>query len=144
MFTDIEHAIAERLKAALSGVTVMTAADLASVTEDRQPNTALHVVYQNYRVVETRPDGKGAVIEQSWLVVAAARDVRDMRSGSASRLAAGTLAEQALPLLMGWRPPEAAGPLLLATPPKPAYSNGITYLPLAFTVKTTIANRGTP
>src|SRR5690606_14018737 len=105
---------------------------------------ALHVVYQNYRVVETRPDGKGAVIEQSRLVVAAARDDRDMRTGPPSRLAAAALAEQQRPRLMEWRTPEGAGPLLLATPPKPAYSNGITYLPLAFTVKTTIANRGTP
>lgn len=144
MFTDIEGAIAGRLKAGVTDASVMTAADLAAVTEDRQPTPALHVVYQNYRVLENRPDGKAAAIEQSWLVVAVAKDVSDMRSGEASRLAAGVLAEQALPHLMGWTPPGAAGPLLLATPPKPAYSNGITYLPLAFTVKTTIANRGTP
>lgn len=144
MFTDIESAIAAKLRAGLPDVQVMTAADLASVTEDRQPTPALHVVYQNYRVLEIRADGRAASIEQSWLVVAVAKDVRDMRSGSASRLAAGELAEQALPHLMGWHPPEAVGPLLLSTPPKPAYSNGITYLPLAFTVKTTIANRGTP
>lgn len=138
MFTDMEAAIAERLIAALPDVHVMTAADLASVTEDRQPTPAVHVVYQNYRVAETRPDGKAAVIEQSWLVVAVAKDVSSMRSGKASRLAAGELAEQVLPQLMGWKAPEAAGPLILSTPPNPAYSNGITYLPLAFTVKTAI------
>lgn len=142
MFADIEGAIAERLKAALPGISVMTAADLASVTEDRQPAPALHVVYQSYRVLETRPDGKAAAVEQTWLVVAVARDVRDIRAGAASRLAAALVAEQALPHLMGWVPPGAAGPLLLSTPPKPAYANGITYLPLAFSVKTTLTNRG--
>lgn len=140
MFTDMEQAIADRLKdaSALSDVTVMTAADLASVTEDRQPTPAVHVIYQNYSVLETRPDGKAASIQQSWLVVCAAKDVRNMRSGEASRLASGELAEKVLPELMGWQSENAAGPLMLSTPPQPAYSKGITYLPLAFTVKTVI------
>jgi hypothetical protein len=138
MFTDMEQAIAERLSEQLTDVTVMTAADLASVTEDRQPTPAVHVIYQNYNVQEARPDGKAASIQQSWLVVCTAKDVRSIRSGERSRLAAGELAERVLPVLMGWHSAIAAGPLLLTTPPQPAYSNGITYLPLAFTVKTVI------
>jgi hypothetical protein len=140
MFTDIEQAIADKLNDApeLTDVTIMTAADLASVTEDRQPTPAVHVIYQNYSVLETRPDGKAASIQQSWLVVCTAKDVRNIRSGEASRLAAGELAERVLPELMGWQAPKAAGPLVLSTPPQPAYAKGITYLPLAFTVKTVI------
>jgi len=138
MFTDMEQAIAERLRERLTAVTVMTAADLASVTEDRQPTPAVHVVYQNYRLLDNRTDGKAASIEQNWLVVCTAKDVRGLRSGEQSRLAAGELAEQVLPNLMGWVATGAAGPFLLSTPPQPAYSNGITYLPLAFSVKTVI------
>ena len=141
MITDIESAIAKRLTDKLENVSVMTAADLAAVTEDRQPTPAVHVVYQNYRPLEVRPDGQVAVIEQSWIVVAVEKDVSNMRSGEASRLAAGELAERVLPLLMGWKAPTAAGPLMLSAPPKPAYSNGITYLPLAFTVKTTVSSQ---
>ena len=138
MFAGIESALVQHLKDNLDGVTVLTAAELASVTEDRQPVPAVHVVYQGYQPKEVRNDGKAARIDQQWLIVIATKDVRSMRSGEKSRADASAIADKLLPLLMGWRTEAATGPFVLAPAPRPAYSHGITYMPLAFSVETAL------
>jgi len=98
----------------------------------------MHVVYQGYRVVETRPDGRAARIQQTWLVVVAVRNVRDARTGLAARADAGGLADAVIGALMGWQPDGASRPLTLAQAPRAGYRAGHVYLPLAFEHETTV------
>lgn len=137
-FLAVGAEIQARLRAEFSGtaadtVHVLSAADLAGVTEERQLTPALHVVLQGYRPLEDRRDGRAARIEQTWLVVAVTRNVRSVRSGEDARHEAGRLALRAMTRLMGWRPPSAASPLSLAAAPGPRFVAGALYLPLALT-----------
>jgi phage gp37-like protein len=135
----LESALVERLKARLpAGVHVLSAADLAGVAEGSQPTPAVHVVYQGYRVSESRPDGRAARIEQTWLVVVAVRNVRDARSGGAARADAGDLAESVIAAIMGWQPEGTSSPLKLTTAPRAGYAAGHIYMPLGFACETTV------
>lgn len=142
MFVDLENELHMLLSAKMSNdsghVEVLTAAELADVTTDRQPTPAVHLFYQGYKVIELRPDGKAARVDQSWLVIVACKNVSSWRSGQAARNEAGERAEQVVDALMGYRLPSAAGPIRLANAPKPAYIDGITYFPLSFDIATTL------
>ncbi|MDP2548084.1 hypothetical protein [Oceanobacter sp. 4_MG-2023] len=139
MFDNIESELKTRLQAKLpAGTHVLTTTDLAGATEASQPTPAVHLVYQNYRVIESRPDGRAARIQQTWLTVIAVRNVRNTRSGAAARSEATELASLLAPALMGFKPTGAAKPLTLVTAPQASYSTGHQYLPLAFAVETTL------
>ena len=130
-----------RIKDALAGVKpavhVLTAADLAKVKEENQPTPAVHVVWNGFRVLQAREDGAAARLDHTWLVVAAVRNVRTLQSGQDARAAAGELAARAGAALMGYRPPNVAGPMRLAPAPGSGISPaGFMYLPLAFLVET--------
>ena len=135
-----ESHIVARLKAELAGlkpaVHVLTAADLASFKEETQPTPAVHVLWNGFKVLESRSDGKQARLDHTWLVVAAVKNVRGLQSGAAARADAGPLMARAGAALMGFRPPGVAGPMRLAPPPAAGFSGGFMYLPLAFLVET--------
>ena len=138
-----EPEIVERLKAILpANVHVLTAKELADVKEDSQPVPAVHVIYNGFRVTESRVDGRVSSLAHEWLVVAAVRNVRGLKAGTDARQEAGELAAQAGAALMGFRPKQGvAGPFLLA--PSPGISNsqaGYLYLPLAFAVESVFQN----
>lgn len=140
-FLEPEAHIVARLKEALAGVKpavhVLTAADLAKVKEENQPTPAVHVVWNGFRVLQAREDGAAARLDHTWLVVAAVRNVRTLQSGQDARAAAGELAARAGAALMGYRPPNVAGPMRLAPAPGSGISPaGFMYLPLAFLVET--------
>ena len=140
-FLEPEAHIVARLKEALTGVKpavhVLTAADLAKVKEENQPTPAVHVVWNGFRVLQAREDGAAARLDHTWLVVAAVRNVRTLQSGQDARVAAGELAARAGAALMGYRPPNVAGPMRLAPAPGSGISAaGFMYLPLAFLVET--------
>lgn len=140
-FLEPEAHIVARLKDALAGVKpavhVLTAADLAKVKEENQPTPAVHVVWNGFRVLQAREDGAAARLDHTWLVVAAVRNVRTLQSGQDARAAAGELAARAGAALMGYRPPNVAGPMRLAPAPGSGISAaGFMYLPLAFLVET--------
>ena len=140
-FLEPEAHIVARLKEALAGVKpavhVLTAADLAKVKEENQPTPAVHVVWNGFRVLQAREDGAAARLDHTWLVVAAVRNVRTLQSGQDARAAAGELAARAGAALMGYRPPNVAGPMRLAPSPGSGISPaGFMYLPLAFLVET--------
>ena len=140
-FLEPEAHIVARLKDALAGVKpavhVLTAADLAKVKEENQPTPAVHVVWNGFRVLQAREDGAAARLDHTWLVVAAVRNVRTLQSGQDARAAAGELAARAGAALMGYRPPNVAGPMRLAPAPGSGISPaGFMYLPLAFLVET--------
>ncbi len=135
-FLEPEGHIVARLKEALAGlqpaVHVLTAAELAGVKESAQHTPAVHVVWSGFRVLESRGDGKAARLDHTWLVVAAVRNVQGTRSGAAARAEAGDLAARAGAALMGFRPPNVAGPMRLTSAPPAGFSGGFMYLPLAF------------
>jgi len=134
-----EPHIVARLKGALAdlqpAVHVLTAAQLAGVKEAAQLTPAVHVVWNGFRVTDTRSDGAIAKLDHTWLVVAAVRNVAGTRNGAAARRDAGELAARAGAALMGFRPPNVAGPMRLAPAPPAGYSGGYLYLPLAFLVE---------
>ena len=139
------HLVA-RLREALADcrpmVHVLTGADLASVVEAKQHTPAVHVLWRGFRVLETRLDGGAAKLDHTWAVVCAVRNVRTLTSGADARAEAGELAARAGAALMGWRPPNVAGPLRLADAPAAGYSPaGFFYLPLAFRVETVFQQR---
>ena len=140
-FLEPEPHIVDRLKEALAGlkpaVHVLTARDLSQVKEENQPTPAIHVVWNGFRVLQAREDGAAARLDHTWLVVAAVRNVRTLQSGQDARAAAGELAARAGAALMGYRPPNVAGPMRLAPAPGSGISPaGFMYLPLAFLVET--------
>lgn len=132
----LEDEMLRRLKDQLAGlrpaVHVLTAADLADVTEEKQLSPAVHLVYQRYRVVESRMDGRAARIAQVWMPVVCVRNTRTTRTGAAARNEAGALAAQVTQALMGWQPPSAVKPLQLVPAPGAGFSKTFQYLPLAF------------
>ena len=139
-FLEPEPHIVARLKEALAGlkpaVHVLTARDLSQVKEENQPTPAIHVVWNGFKVLEARADGAAARLDHTWLVVAAVRNVRTLKSGEDARTAAGDRAARAGAALMGYRPPNVAGPMRLAPAPGSGISPaGFMYLPLAFLVE---------
>ncbi len=135
-----EPHIVARLKDALAGlapaVHVLTAAELALVAESGQPTPAVHVVWNGCKVLEARTDGAAARLDHSWLIVTAVRNAAGARNGAAARRDAGELMARAGAALMGFRPPNVAGPMRLVSAPAAGYSAGFQYLPLAFLVET--------
>jgi hypothetical protein len=139
-FLEPQPHIVARLKEALADVRpqvhVLTGAELALIKEEAQPTPAVHVVWNGFRVLEARADGAAARLDHTWLAVVAVRNVRTLKTGQDARAQAGELAARAGAALMGWRPPNVAGPLRLASGPGAGYSQtGFLYLPLAFLVE---------
>ncbi len=134
-----EPFIVARLKEALADlrpqVHVLTANDLALVKEESQPTPAVHVIWNGFRVKESRADGRVASLDHTWLVVSAVKNVRTLKTGEAARSEAGELAARAGAALMGFRPPNVAGPMRLSPSPSAGHSAGFVYLPLAFLVE---------
>lgn len=124
--------LTEQLADLVPKVHVLAAVDLAGVTEATQLTPAVHVVYQGYRVVENKPDGRVARVEQTWLATVASRNMATLRTGSAARADAGLIAHRVRQALMGFKPAHASKPLRLAEGPGAGFNAGFQYLPLAF------------
>lgn len=138
-FWALEAELLERLRATLGvsqpGLHLLSAADLAGVTEERQLSPAVHVIYQGYQVAELNQRRNAARVQQTWLAVIATRNVRALKSGAESGGRAGLLAGQVLQALMGWQPPSATKPLALGAAPGARFAAGHHYLPLAFSTE---------
>ncbi|BEU96571.1 hypothetical protein ACDW_22760 [Acidovorax sp. DW039] len=117
-------------------VHVLTAADLALVKEENQPTPAVHVIWNGFRVLNSRADGQVSNLEHTWLIVSTVRNVRTLKTGEAARAEAGELAARAGAALMGFRPPNVAGPMRLGPGPGAGHVSGFVYVPLAFQVET--------
>jgi hypothetical protein len=115
---------------------VLSVADLAGVLERDLPKPSVRVVYGGHQIVrDDKPLPPGwALIEQTWIVVPAVRNVRDIRSGAAGRADASPLIDAAFDALDGWAPGGGYSPLKSITPGlRPATVEGCTFVPLAFT-----------
>lgn len=133
-FLGLEPLIIERLKASVPAArAVLAAEDLADVQERSQVAPALHVIYGGYRVAEAAENGRGAITEQTWIVVAVVKGAGQRGDAPAAlRASAASLVGQVLAALMGWRPAERMRPLKLANGPRPVFSGGFAYFPLTF------------
>ena len=136
-FLEPEAHIVERLKSLLpANVHVLTAADLQTTKEESQPVPAVHVIWNGFRVRESRSDGRASKLAHEWLIVSTVRNVRSLKTGQDARREAGELAARAGAALMGFRPPNVSQPMQLAPAPGSGYSQaGYLYLPLAFEVE---------
>lgn len=124
--------LAERLADLSPKVHVLSAVDLAAVTEATQVTPAVHVIYHGHRVLESRSDGSSSRVAQTWLAVVATRNVRALNTGEAARADAGVIALRVCRALMGHKPAPASKPLSLVNGPGAGFGAGFQYLPLAF------------
>lgn len=133
----------ERLAALIPAPHVLTAPDLAGVTEEQQIVPAVHVVYGGFRVTQEQGNGVIVEIEQTWHTVVAVRNVRDARRGSETRAEAGVIMEHVFTALAGWKPPlERVRALRPATAPPAGYTKGFGYYPLSWHLRMQL--RGEP
>lgn len=134
-FLALEALILERLRTLCpTARAVLPVEALADVEERSQVAPALHVVFGGFRVASATDNGRSAVTEQRWLVVAVSRCSAQRSAAPAdSRARSGVLVREALAAMMGWRPAPGMRPLKLASPPNPIFKNGMSYIPLAFT-----------
>lgn len=114
---------------------VLTAPDLAGVTEEQQLSPAVHIVYLGSALSQETGDGLITQIEQTWLTVIAVRHVASIRSGDAARADASVLLDAVWAALAGWRPSDDLRRLRPATPPRSGYTAGFGYYPLAWTTR---------
>lgn len=133
-FLGLEPLVIERLKALVPNArAVLAAEDLADVQERSQTTPALHVIYGGYRIVEAAENGRGAITEQTWIVVVVVKGAgQGGNAPAAVRASAASLVGAVLSALMGWRPAERMRPLKLTNGPRPVFSGGFAYFPLTF------------
>lgn len=143
-FLALEQILVERLRAALPPhVYVLSAADLAAVSEATQSTPAVHVLYRGYRRGEPKPAMRVEVV-QDWLTVVAVRNVRNVASGTQVRDAAGPLLTQVVDALDRYQPGAGFGSLTLADAPAAGYSAGHGYFPLGWRVSVKLTARPGP
>lgn len=135
----IEPLIVTRLEERLTTLTpqpkVLTAPDLAGIAEEQQVTPAVHVVYGGMRIAQDQAEGAIVELEQTWFTIVTVRNVRDVRSGSANRVDAGPILGAVFTALTGWRPAQNTRRLHPANAPRPGYSKGYGYYPLAWTLR---------
>lgn len=120
---------------------VLSADDLAGITEANQPTPAVHVIYDGFRVTQTNAQGKNAMTEQRWLaVVVVKHEGATAKAAAESKIRAAPHVDAVLSALMGWWPNARPGTpgLALATPPKPVRRHPFYYFPLAFTADVSV------
>ncbi|MEW6490766.1 MAG: hypothetical protein AB1578_22995 [Thermodesulfobacteriota bacterium] len=142
-YLSAEALIVARLQSKVAGVkAVLSAADLDGVAESAQVTPAVHVVFGGYRPTQERDEGRVQESEQVWIAVVAVRNLRTPKTGEHARETAGELCADVLAALQGWRPSAEHQPLKLAPGPRPGFSKGYGYFPLAFTTR--VVTRGQP
>jgi hypothetical protein len=128
---ELEPLLIDRLRSVLPPeVHVLTAAELASVAEDKQRTPAVHVVYDGFDVIQEGSGGLAVEIEQRWLTVISVRNMGAYRSGALVREDAGPILTAVFERLTGWPPGGEMERLRPARPPNAAYSQGFGYFPL--------------
>lgn len=106
-------------------------ADFDELEKAGKPMPCAFVIYDGYRVLESRRQRRAALVETRWLVVIAVKSAARTAAGGAARGQAAPLAAGVLKRLLGWTPPDGYTPLTLETPPPPIFSAGALLFPLA-------------
>lgn len=144
-FFELETVLKNRLEKVLEPlepkVKVFTARDLNAVKESALPLPSVSVMYAGYAPRDTRKSGTSAVVEQRWMVVISARNVRDTVTGAAARDDAGVIASYVCHALMGFFGDGMASPVeLIASNYTPSYSAGRCDFPLLFQAEIHVSN----
>lgn len=132
-FLGAEALIAARLKERLpKHVRVLCLADVAGAQESELPVPSVRVVYDGYRISDE--NWSTTTFEQTYVVVVAVKNVRNLRDGSGAREEASPLIDDVIDALTGFQP-EGYAPLTATNTVKPGYVDGRGYYPLAFTTQ---------
>lgn len=144
-FLALEPLLVARLTEQLADLSprvhMLTAVDLAAVTEATQLTPAIHVIYNGHKIVETSGQGTRARVEQTWFAVVTTRNVHKLATGEAARADAGLIAIRAMFALMGFKPTLLSKPMEPVNGPGSGFSAGYQYLPLAFSAELVLTNR---
>lgn len=124
-----------RLLCKSAGDNVFTSADLAGVRERAQVTPALHLVMHSYKPLSD-DTGSSSRWQETWLVVAVVKNVRQNAGAGAVRDDAVALLAETMAALDGWKCPGAVGLVRAIAPPQPLITDGFGYFPLAFSVIT--------
>lgn len=136
MLAVLEGALIKRLGETTPVSRVFSASDLSGLKENAQPDLALHVILDGYRVVKCEPEARFAQVDLRWLVVVAVRNARQTDPAASVRDTAGAVMQSVIQTLLGWRPPGATGAVRLVDGPRPATRDQFSYHPLGFAVAT--------
>lgn len=135
-FLALEPLLVARLAEQLADITpkvhVLTAVDLAAVTQATQLTPAVQVIYKGHQLLESDSTGRKVRVEQTWLAVVATRNARKLATGEPARGDAGRIATRVCQALMGHKPAMLSKPLRLVNGPQGGFMDGYQYLPLAF------------
>lgn len=118
---------------------VMTKEDLESITEEKQVVPAVSVVFDGFFV-----NGAGTELEsmaglgQRWLTVVTVANSARMRESAHRNQGAGPLLWKLWQALHGFVPVKGFTPLVPISPPRPHYSGGFAYFPLAWSTSMTM------
>ena len=126
------------LRSALAGLTpavkVLSAADLAQVSEGTAPSPAVHLIYAGYTPLEDQ--GTAVLLQHKWIVAVAVRNVAALASGQAARADTGPLLARVVRAVLTASIEGARGRVQLLTPPPPRYGAGWRMEPVAFGLQT--------
>lgn len=136
MLAVLEGALVRRLEEFTPVPRVFSVSDLQGVKENAQPDQALFVVLDGYRVVKCEAEAKFAQVDLRWLVVVAVRNARQTDAAASVRDTAGAIMQSVIQTLLGWRPPGASGAVRLTDALRPGRSDQFSYYPLGFAVAT--------
>lgn len=134
-------AIMRRLKEQVPDLrAVLSAPDLATVTEAQHPAPSAQVLFAGYRPAGADGarggHGKAQAIVQTWLVILVVKHAGEQVRKLKSMDLAGELFVATFCALGGWQPIESAKPMrLAATGMQPLYTAAFSYVPLAFEVE---------
>lgn len=142
-YLSAEQPIKDKLKAAIPELAaVYGAAELDDIPETQRQFPAVHVLYFDDKVITAgtgrSTDGKCVVVDQSWYIILAVRNVKDQITGEAARKDAGPLAMKVLKAMQGFQPTIEHGPLMRTSGVRAGYKAGYLYLPFLFTTRVTI------
>ncbi|MDH5786402.1 MAG: DUF1834 family protein [Chromatiales bacterium] len=131
-----EQLIVARLEQMLAKLTptpsVLTAPDLAGVTEAQQNAPAVYVIYGGLNISQDEADGTIVEIQLTWHTVVVTRNVRSLKSGDGVRADAGPILNAVFTALTGWKPGADIRRLKPVNPPRPGYIKGYGYFPLSW------------
>jgi len=137
-FLDDEAEIITRIATEIgSDARIYSGDELAGIEERQQKTPAVHVLYDGYRPTQSLGGGNVQEIAHDWIMVVAVRNARQgsKDAGKALRDEAAPLLNKVLRSCMGFRC-TGSSPLKMIAAPKPYYSDGFAYFPLAYENKT--------
>lgn len=138
-FLALQAPIMARLRAALDAAGLLTVPvlgqpDITSV-DGTLPAPAVVVSFEGYSVNDTSAQSRRVTITQMWDATVITRHTAAIGPGTAAIAQSGTITDIVMTSLMGWHPPDSAGPLQLISPDQPSIERGYHYLPIRVEAK---------